>query len=223
MFDFGRRVAVKICGVTSVPDALVCATAGADLIGLNFSTTSPRCLAPVRAAEIVATTRPLFPRVSFVGVFVDQPSDFVQNLAHELSLAAVQLHGAESPAEVARLSPIFTIKALRVRSSSPTIPATDYRCDAILLDTWSAQVPGGTGEIFPWSLAAELLPQVPRLILAGGLTSANVAAALAVVRPFAVDVCSGVEKAPGRKDAAKVREFIAAVQAAEGANVAIRA
>ncbi len=223
MLDFGGRVAVKICGVTNAKDALICATAGADLIGLNFSLASPRCLTPARAAEIVATTRPLFPRAGFVGVFVDQPAELVQQLARDLSLAAVQLHGDESPAYVSTLSAPFKIKAFRVRSPSPNIPATEYDCDAILLDTWNAQVVGGTGETFPWSIAAELLPHVPRLILAGGLTSQNVGAALAVLRPFAVDVCSGVEKSPGRKDAAKVMDFIGAVRGGEEANLALRA
>ena len=214
---------MKICGVTTPEDALICASAGADFIGLNFSSPSPRCLTPARAAEIIATTQPLFPRVGFVGVFVDQPADFVQQLQRGLSLAAVQFHGDEPPAYVAALSAPFKIKALRVDPRSPKISTRNCACDAILLDTWNAQVAGGTGETFPWSVAAELLPHVPRLILAGGLTSQNVGAALAVLRPFAVDVCSGVEKLPGRKDAAKVMDFIGAVRAGEEASLALRA
>ena len=117
----------------------------------------------------------------------------------------------------------FVIKALRIATELPDVSAFARHCDAILLDTWSAQAPGGTGETFPWSIAAGLRPQVSRLILAGGLTSANVAEAIRRVRPFAVDVCSGVETAPGDKDETKVRAFIRAVEELNHEKTAIRA
>ncbi|MBA3607789.1 MAG: phosphoribosylanthranilate isomerase [Chthoniobacterales bacterium] len=249
MFEFGPAVAIKICGVTSIADALLCGAAGADMIGLNFSLQSLRCITPEGGADIVASAREKFPRMKVVGVFVDQEPDFVQTLATDLALDAVQLHGNETvadvvvagggdpggidrrdlparpgsaPAATMRRAP-FVIKALRIATELPDVSAFARHCGAILLDTWSAQAPGGTGETFPWSVAAGLRPQVSRLILAGGLTSANVAEAIRRVRPFAVDVCSGVETAPGDKDETKVRAFIRAVEELNHEKTAIRA
>lgn len=220
MLEFGNKVAVKICGVITPADALLCAGAGAVMIGLNFSPQSKRCITPERGAKIVGAAREQFPRLRFVGIFVDQESRLVQTIADELALDAVQLHGSESPRYVSDLKVRFVIKALRV-SGPPDFSA--YRCDAILLDSWSTKEPGGTGKTFPWSIAAALRPQVARLILAGGLTSANVDEAIRAVRPFAVDVCSGVESAPGRKDEAKVRAFVRAVEELNHETTAIRA
>nr|MBA3650455.1 phosphoribosylanthranilate isomerase [Chthoniobacterales bacterium] len=235
MLEFENKVAVKICGVTNVRDAITCAEAGADMLGLNFSARSLRCVEPKTAREIVEAVRAKFPRTKLVGVFLDQDAALVKTVAADLALDAVQLHGNETPdyvrelavsvipADAARGAVVagdgdpgrpktrpdlpppgstppattFVIKALRVSRVRPD--AAGYDCAAILLDTWSAQDPGGTGETFPWAIAAELRPMVNRLILAGGLTSANVAEAIREVRPFAVDVCSGVESALGRK------------------------
>lgn len=212
MFDFGKRVAVKICGVTDRSDAIACANAGADFIGLNLSPLSRRCIEPYQAVEIAAAVRANFPKVRFVGIFVDQDLEHVRQLTAALALDAVQLHGEESTEYVEKLSAPFVIKALKIRARASRPIAAGYNCDAILLDAWSAVSPGGTGETFSWSFAAELRPQVARLILAGGLTCENVARAIQLVRPFAVDVCSGVESAPGRKDEARVRAFIAAAR-----------
>ena len=220
MFEFGKKVAVKICGVTTVADAQLCAGAGAEMIGLNFSPQSKRCITPEIGAEIIATARRQFPQLKFVGVFVDQEPHFVETVAAELALDAVQLHGLESPEYVRDLEVPSAIKALRV-TGTPNVSV--YPCAVILLDTFSAKAPGGTGETFPWSIAAGLRPQVSRLILAGGLTSFNVAEAIRTVRPFAVDVCSGVESAAGRKDEAKVRAFIRAVEEFNHEKTAIRA
>ena len=171
-------------------------------------------MSPASAAEILAAVRRHFAQTKVVGVFLDQELDFVQKVTTDLALDAIQLHGEETPQYLSKLDASFVIKALRIGRYSAFAPA-DYKCDAILLDTWSAQSPGGTGETFPWSLAAALEPQVRRLILAGGLTSANVADAIRTVRPFALDVCSSVEAAPGRKDPLKVRRFVGAVRAVE--------
>jgi len=214
MLEFEHAVAIKICGVTNIEDALACAGAGADLIGLNFSPRSVRCINPVVGSAIIAAARPQFPRLKFVGVFVDQDRAFVQKIATDLALDAVQLHGVENPEYLRWLEAPFLIKALRIASDLPFSTGFADHCDAILLDTWSAQAPGGTGQTFPWSLAAALRPDVRRLILAGGLTSDKVGDAIRAVRPFAVDVCSGVEAAPGRKDGNKVRAFVEAVYAA---------
>lgn len=217
-----HKVAIKICGLTNVEDALTCAAAGADLLGLNFSPRSLRCIGFETAAEIVKAVRAQFPKTKLVGVFLDQESTVVQQIATDLALDAVQLHGNESPAYVSALGALFVIKALRIADAASAARVSDYRCDAILLDTWSRKAPGGTGETFPWAIAAALRPRVPRLIMAGGLTSENVGKALQTVRPFAVDVCSGVESAPGRKDEAKVRTFIESVERFDDEKTTIR-
>lgn len=211
MLKFNHRVAIKICGITSVADALACAAAGTDMIGLNFSPCSQRCIAPATAAEIIVALRPQFPQIKFVGVFVDQDLELVRTMAADLALDAVQLHGAETPAYARALVRPFVIKAFRVGPGFTTAQAEDFPSAAILLDTYSSNLPGGTGEVFPWALAAGLPPR--RLILAGGLTSENVGEAIAQVGPFAVDVCSGVETTPGRKDAREVEQFVERVRA----------
>ncbi len=213
MLEFGNGVAVKVCGVTSTDDALACAAMGVEMLGLNFSQQSLRRISLVIAAEILATVRPRFAQTKFVGVFVDQDLQFVQTTATDLALDAVQLHGVESAEYVRDLRVPFVIKALRVSPGFSESTVADYRCAAILLDNWSASAPGGTGETFPWSIAARLRPCIPRLILAGGLTNENVVNAIQMVQPFAVDVCSGVEERPGQKNYAKVRRFLKAVRA----------
>ena len=217
MLDFDHGIGVKICGVTNVADARDCAAAGADMIGLNFSPISTRCIAPASGAQIVGAVRPHFPRLKFVGVFVNQASELVREIAADLALDAVQLHGDETPDDLRELDLLFVIKALRVGLDFSETEAVGYPSNALLLDSWSQSLPGGTGETFPWSIAAALRPRVNRLILAGGLTSDNVAEAIRTVRPFAVDVCSGVEVRPGEKDQAKVSQFIQNVRANEGA------
>jgi phosphoribosylanthranilate isomerase len=214
MLEFDSEVAVKVCGITNIEDALDCAAAEVEMIGLNFSPASPRRIAATTAGEIIAAARTQFPGIKIVGGVVDQDLEFVRQLAREFRLDAVQLHGEETPEYVRDLNAPFVIKALRIRPDSSTSPAANYHCDAILLDTWSAKLPGGTGETFPWSVAAALQFHAKKLILAGGLTNENVADAIRTVRPFAVDVCSGVEVAPGRKDHARVRRFVEAVRAA---------
>lgn len=216
MLEFGNVVAVKVCGITAIADALSCATAGVEMLGLNFSPQSLRCISLDNGIEIVAAVRARFERTRFVGVFVDQELELVHRIATELALDAVQLHGAEPPAYVRELNGLFVIKTLPVGTGFETATVTAYDCDAILLDTLSARAPGGTGETFPWGVAAGVQPHVRRLILAGGLTSANVAEAVRIVRPFAVDVCSGTEEAPGRKNSAKVQQFVKAVRDGSG-------
>ncbi|MEP6821896.1 MAG: phosphoribosylanthranilate isomerase [Chthoniobacterales bacterium] len=216
MLESDHEVAVKVCGVTSAADALACAEAGVDIIGLNFSPLSVRCILPEAATRIAAPVRARFPRIKFVGIFVNQELEFVRRIALDLPLDAVQLHGEETPDYVREIDLPFVIKALRVGSGRTKVDAGSYSSHAILLDTWSGTSPGGTGETFPWSLAAAVRPQVKYLILAGGLTSENVAAAIRAVRPDAVDACSGAEAAPGQKDREKVRKFVENVRAVEG-------
>lgn len=216
MLEFDHEIGVKICGVTNVADARDCAAAGADMIGLNFSPLSPRCIAPATGAQIVAAVRAHFSRLKFVGVFVNQPSALVREIASDLALDAVQLHGDETPDDLRELDLLFVIKALRVGLDFSETEAAACPSNALLLDSWSHTLPGGTGATFPWSVAARLRSRVNRLILAGGLTSDNVTEAIRTVRPFAVDVCSGVEVRPGEKDQAKVSRFIQNVRASEG-------
>jgi phosphoribosylanthranilate isomerase len=212
MFEFDKNVAVKICGITNVHDAMTCAAAGAEMLGLNFSPGSSRCISPAKAAEIVALVRAKFRRIKLVAVFVNQKSEFVQNIVNDLAFDAVQLHGSEDLDYVRRIEAPFVIKALHVDPQFTVSSVADYDCDSILLDAWSPSAAGGTGTTFSWSLAEAARPLVKRLFLAGGLTPENVTKALKVVRPFAVDVCSGVEESKGRKSNAKVLRFIKAVR-----------
>lgn len=212
MFKFSNNVAIKVCGITNIDDAMECAAVGVEMLGLNFSPQSLRCLSPANAAETVAAVRAEFDKPRFVGVFVNQDRALVESLAKDLALDAVQLHGDEDPEYVRNLKAPFVIKALRVGPQFSVSSAAVYDCDAILLDNWSASAPGGTGEIFPWSIAASLRPLVRRLFLAGGLTPENITEGVRVVRPFAVDVCSGVEDKPGRKNHAKLHRFIQALR-----------
>lgn len=212
MFKFDHPVAIKICGVTNSADALFCAESGVEMIGLNFASESPRQVAPSVAGKVIATARRSFPGQKFIGIFVNQDLLSVRRLVSELGLDGVQLHGDESAEFARQLDDSFVIKALRVGNGQAKVEAGDYACDAILLDSWSADVGGGTGAIFPWEIAVVLRPNVKRLILAGGLTSENVVSAIEAVRPFAVDTCSGVESAPGRKDHEKITRFVAAVR-----------
>lgn len=205
---------VKVCGVTNVDDAIACADAGVDFIGLNFSPQSRRCMSLAQGTEVTSAIRDAFPEIKFVGVFVNQERELVEKLARDLALDAVQLHGDEASPYVDELHAQFVIKALRVGSEFAPFSANDYDCDAILLDAWSEIVPGGTGKTFLWSIANEVRPFVKRLFLAGGLTPENVSDALRVVRPFAVDVCTGVEDSPGRKNHDKIKRFVEAARAA---------
>ncbi|MEP7014088.1 MAG: phosphoribosylanthranilate isomerase [Verrucomicrobiota bacterium] len=213
MIEIGDGVVVKVCGITNTNDALCCAAADVDMLGLNFSPQSSRCISTTTGAEIIAPVRRQFPRTKFVGVFVNQEFESVNRMTTNLALDAVQLHGEESSAYVRNLNAPFVIKALRVGPDYSTSAAGEYQCDAVLLDSWSLQSPGGTGKTFAWSVAIATRPRVHRLILAGGLTPENVADAIRQVRPWAVDVCSGVEDSPGRKNDAKVRRFLKSVRA----------
>jgi phosphoribosylanthranilate isomerase len=202
-------VAVKICGVTSVEDALGCVEAGADAIGINFYAGSPRCCPADLAASIVEA---IPAGVLSVGVFVDESYDGLIGLRDKLGLRCLQLHGQEPPELLQRLLP-HAYKAIRVAGPSSLEEARRYGGEHILLDAHVAGQPGGTGTRFDWALAQELA-QERKLTLAGGLTPDNVADAVSQVRPFCVDVASGVEAEPRKKDLAKVRQFIERAKAA---------
>lgn len=203
------RVRVKICGITSVEDALLAVDAGADAIGFIFAP-SPRQVSPETAAEI---SRRLPPFVTRVGVVVDQDAAAI---LEQCSLDAVQFHGSESPDEMRRVRGARRIRAVRVKTEADLAGLEEYApvADAFLLDTFVEGTPGGTGHSFDWSVAASERARSRPLILAGGLTPENVAEAVRRVMPYAVDVSSGVEREPGKKDAGKVAEFIRAAREA---------
>jgi phosphoribosylanthranilate isomerase len=200
-------VFVKICGITSEEDALLAVAMGADAVGFVFAP-SPRQVQPSVVADIV---KRLPPEILTVGVFRDESAPRVAQIVHGAGLVGAQLHGSEPPAVVQEVaeSVRFVIKGFRAGAAAVRSART-YGADCVLID---ADRPG-SGELFDWSLAAEV-PDGVRLMLAGGLTPDNVAGAVASVRPWAVDVSSGVEAAPGRKDPVKLRAFVANAKAVE--------
>ena len=201
---------VKICGITSVADGQAAAEAGADLIGLMFYEPSPRYVSLDAAAGIA---RALPPEVQRVGVFVNPTTELVRRAIGECQLSLLQFHGDEPPDFCTQFG-LMSLKAFRIRDAASLDALPNYETDGYLLDAYSPEARGGTGEKFNWDLAVEAQKFGKPIFLAGGLTPANVAAAVKQVQPFAVDVSSGVESAPGKKDPVKVRAFI---QAARGA------
>jgi phosphoribosylanthranilate isomerase len=201
---------VKICGITNLEDALAAVEAGADLLGFNFYKRSPRYVTPEVARGIVEK---LPESVACVGVFVNEPEpEAVERIAREAGVGAAQLHGDETPEFCSRIRGLLTIKALRVGPGYDAARAAEFGTDAVLLDAFVKGEWGGTGHTFDWTLARRTRESVPKLFLAGGLTPENVAAAVEAVNPYAVDVCSGVESAPGRKSIQLMHRFIEAVK-----------
>jgi phosphoribosylanthranilate isomerase len=203
---------IKICGLTSVEDAERAVSAGADAMGLVFYPKSPRYIEPDRAAVIARSVGPF---VTTVGLFVDATHAEIESVLSKVPLQLLQFHGSESPCFCASFGRPF-IKAIRM-AEGIDVPAiekayADSGALGLLLDSYSPAAPGGTGEVFAW----ERIPEVRRLplILAGGLMPENVAAAVRQVRPYAVDVSSGVETAPGRKDSARIAAFVRAARSA---------
>lgn len=204
--------AVKICGITRVEDALAAARCGAHAIGLVFYRPSPRYIAPEAARDII---RALPPFITAVGLFVDAPADEVRAAMRIAPFNLLQFHGSESP-EFCRQFGFPYLKAVRVRPGVDLLKyAADYHdAKALLLDTHVDGVQGGTGRVFDWNLIPHTLP-LP-IVLSGGLDPANVTEAVKRVRPWAVDVSSGVEAQKGIKDAAKIAAFISGVRNADG-------
>lgn len=198
------RTRVKICGITRVEDALAAAVFGADAIGLVFSEASPRCVSAKQARTIAAALPPF---VSVVGLFVDAPADHIRELLGQAPIDLLQFHGRETPEECRQFGRPY-IKAVRM------VPDVDIAAEArryaqaagLLLDAYDPQLAGGTGATFDWTRVPPDLGKP--VILAGGLTPGNVARAIQAVRPYAVDVSSGVEQGKGIKDAAKIAAFI---------------
>jgi phosphoribosylanthranilate isomerase len=205
-------VKVKICGITNLDDGMAAAEAGADALGFVFCEQSPRRVSVEAAARIIGELPPL---VLKVGVFVNAPEDRVVQAIRDCGLNLLQFHGEESPDYCLQFG-LMSMKAFRIRDAASLQALLGYHTDAWLLDAYVPDKPGGTGETFNWDLALEARGWGRPIFLAGGLTPENVAQAVRRGRPYGVDVSSGVEAAPGRKDHAKVRAFIQAAKAVEG-------
>jgi phosphoribosylanthranilate isomerase len=201
---------VKICGITNISDARAAVAAGADVLGFNFYEGSPRHISLKIAAEI---SKQLPPFVMRAGVFVNADEDLITRAIGECHLSLLQFHGDESP-EICAQFGLMSMKAFRIRDAESLKELPKYQTEAYLLDAFSPDARGGTGAKFKWELAVEAQKFGKPIFLAGGLTPENVADAVRTVQPFGVDVASGVERAPGKKDHAKIRVFIAAVRAA---------
>ena len=199
---------VKICGLTSAGDALAAAEAGADALGFMFYAGSPRHVSLPAARDII---RQLPPFVARVGVFVNPAEEVVRQAIEVCGLDILQFHGEEPPEFCARFG-LRVVKAFRIEDASSLRALPAYAVSAWLLDSFVPGRRGGTGARFNWDLAVEAQQLGRPILLAGGLTPENIADAVGRVRPYAVDVSSGVEAAPGRKDAGKVRAFIAAAK-----------
>jgi phosphoribosylanthranilate isomerase len=205
---------VKICGITAWDDARLSVDLGASALGFNFYPSSPRAISPADAWKII---RRLPPFVEAVGVFVNWPPLVVDALARALRLQTVQLHGGESPEEIATVARSHrVIKAVKVGLGFRVGNLSRFRrADAILLDGFARGLHGGTGRTLDWNLA-QAARRYGRIILAGGLTPENIAEAIRVAQPYAVDVCSGVESRPGRKDPGRLRALFRAIENARG-------
>jgi phosphoribosylanthranilate isomerase len=202
---------VKICGITSLADAQVAVAAGADVLGFNFFEGSPRHISLEKAAEIA---KQIPPAVLRAGVFVNAPEEFITRASGGCGLNLLQFHGDETPEYCVQFG-LMSMKAIRIRDAASLKELANFTTDAYLLDAYAPAARGGTGEKFNWELAVEAQKFGKPVFLAGGLTPENVADAVRKVRPFGVDVASGVESSPGKKDHAKIRAFIAAVRNAD--------
>lgn len=203
---------VKICGITNLEDAELAVEFGADELGFNFYEKSPRYISPVKAREFIEK---LPSNVCNIGVFVNESIDSVLETAKIAGLDAIQLHGDEDNRfieEVNTMSGLPVIKAIQVSSDFDPENIKPCSAEAILLDKYSPEQYGGTGETFDWKIAKQISEQFRVLYLAGGLTAENVADAVRIVKPYAVDVASGVESAPGKKDEQKLYRFITAAK-----------
>ena len=204
---------IKVCGVTTLEDANMVATAGVDWIGVNFWTESKRYVDRIRARIIAAEARRCNPAIKIVGLFVNHSAREVDNAIEAADLDYVQLHGDESPVFANRFGD-KCIKALALREEGDLSMLAAYTCGWKLVDTPTPER-GGSGQVGNWELAARAAASEDKLFLAGGLTPSNVAEAIAAVKPHGVDVASGVEESPGVKSEEKVRAFVAAVRGVE--------
>lgn len=198
---------IKICGITKIEDAILAIDLGADALGFIFYEQSRRCITPSEAGYIISQLPPF---ICTVGVFVNQSWEEINNIREKAGFDTVQLHGDESAELCERLGG-RTIKTIRVRDSINSNEIERYPTHAILFDTYSTKGYGGTGESFSWEILKNLETS-KRLILSGGLSPENVSAAIQIVKPYAVDISSGVEESYRKKSPEKLRRFIEAVR-----------
>jgi len=209
---------VKICGITSLDDARAAIEAGADMLGFNFYRPSPRFIEPSAVRTIIESLRADGTEtITTVGVFVNEASpDSVLGIVAEAGVGGVQLHGDESVEFCQSLKQLLNgqllIKVLRVAKTFDPSDVQRYDADAIMLDSFHSELRGGTGQVIDWTVARSARELVPRLFLAGGLSVANVAEAIAQVKPYAVDACSSLESVPGRKNVTQMKAFVEAVR-----------
>ncbi len=196
-------VKVKICGITNLEDALAAAEAGADALGFVFYPDSPRFIDPGNARAIIAKL-PVF--ITSVGVFVDESEDLIRRIIREGGIQILQFHGSESPVLCTRFRE-KVIKAIRIKDEESISEMQMYDVDTFLLDTYLDCAKGGTGKTFNWKYA-EMAKKNGRIILSGGLNPSNIGNAVRKLKPYGVDVSSGVEISPGKKDHDKIREFV---------------
>ncbi|MBI3653402.1 MAG: phosphoribosylanthranilate isomerase [Acidobacteria bacterium] len=204
------KVKVKICGVRTYAEAQTALEGGADALGFNFWPKSVRFITPDQARKIIQRLPPF---LSCVGVFVNADAQRINHIVEQTGIQIVQLHGDEAPEFCQQLHAAKIIKAFRVNEAFDVEVIKTFSASAFLLDAKVKGEYGGTGQRFDWQIAIEAKKFAP-IILAGGINQENVAEALRLVRPFAIDVCSGVEAEPGRKDLPKLREFMKTVEQA---------
>lgn len=197
-------IKIKICGITNLEDANSAIDYGADVLGFIFYPQSQRRVAPEKAGEIISKLPPFILKI---GVFVDEEPKKIQEIVNSCRLDGIQLHGAESP-EFCRLFRRRVIKGFRPQNPNALTQISDYDVDAFLLDSYHPELAGGTGTTFDWELAVAAKMFGRPVILSGGLNPENVGDAVRLVKPYAVDVASGVESFPGKKDANKLKSFI---------------
>lgn len=198
---------IKICGVTNLNDAKIAVDYGADAIGFVFA----ESIRNVSSEKVKAIVRKLPPFVTFVGLFVNETARNIEGTCRYCGLNAIQLHGSEPPGFLDKLKRHKIIKAFRIRNEKDIIPINKYKADAVLLDGYAKDRFGGTGATFDWKIVKRLKTSKP-VIIAGGLTYLNVSSAIKIVRPYGVDVSSGVESKPGKKDRELIKKFIDAVK-----------
>jgi phosphoribosylanthranilate isomerase len=201
-------IRIKICGITNIEDALAAVDYGADALGFVFFEKSPRYITPEKAKEIVSYLPPF---ITTIGVFVNEETEKIKEVLEFTGIDVLQLHGDEQPDSCRTWHRV--IKAFRVRDFTDLKPLEKYRCSAILLDTYCPESFGGTGQMFNWDIAVEA-KRFGRIVLSGGLNPDNIEKAIRWVRPYAVDVSSGVEEKKGKKDLKKMKAFIETAKAA---------
>jgi phosphoribosylanthranilate isomerase len=198
---------IKICGITNLNDAIIAVDYGADAIGFVFA----ESVRKVNREKVKAIVRKLPPFVTFVGLFVNETARNIENTCSYCGLNAVQLHGKEPPGFLDKLKHYKVIKAFRIKNERDIDPINKYKSDAVLLDGYAENKMGGSGTSFDWKLVKKLKTSRP-VIIAGGLTHLNVSRAIKIARPYGVDVSSGVEIRPGKKDRQLIKKFIDAVR-----------